>query len=119
MSETTLMKSQLEHHDERIHELSDDLTELKITVSILAEKHLILIEKLDSFIEKMTRADNRLQKLEEFMLSHLERTAFIKSILRFWPVILATLLFCFSIGVMVDNQKVADEITSKLQWKKP
>ncbi|MDX1901872.1 MAG: hypothetical protein SFW66_07720 [Gammaproteobacteria bacterium] len=118
MSETTLIKSQLTHHDERIADLSDDLNELKVTVSILAEKHLILIEKLDSFIEKMTRADNRLQKLEEFMITHLERTAFIKSLLKFWPVILATLLFFFSIGVMVDNQKVADEFTSKLYWKK-
>jgi hypothetical protein len=111
MSDECLMKS----HDEKIYALSHELNELKITVSILAEKHLILIEKLDSFMEKMTQADNRLQRLEGFMLSHLERTALIKDILKFWPVILATLLFCFSIGVMVDNQKVADEIAAKVK----
>jgi len=109
------MKSQIEHQDEKIYQLSHELNELKITVTILTEKHLILIEKLDSFMGKTSQADKRLQRLEEFMLSHVERTAFIKAILKFWPVILATLLFCFSVGVMVDNQKVADEISAKVK----
>jgi hypothetical protein len=118
MFETVFMQSQLEYHDEKIHEVSDELTEFKITVNTLVEKHLILIEKLDTLMEMMSRTDDRLLKLEEFTLLHLARTAFIKSTLKYWPVFLATLFFCFSMGVMVDNQKVADAIVNKIQWKK-
>ena len=113
------MKSTLEHHNEKIDMLSVELNELKITVSILAEKHLTLIEKLDSFVDNASKANARLQKLEEFMIMHVERTAVMKSFLKLWPVILATLLFSFSLGVMVDNQKVAEDIANKIRLKSP
>jgi len=119
MPEESIVQLQLEHHDSEIHTLTQDLNELKINVTILTQKQVALIEKLDTFITKMSVVDDRITKLENFMLAHLEKTALIKGIIKFWPAILATLFFCFSIGIMVDDQKVANEIANKVELKAP
>jgi hypothetical protein len=102
---------------------------MKISLELLREKQGSQTKRHDGIKESFqqhregmkelfSKMEKRLHALEDFMLASLQRLAFIKTLFKFWPVLVATLLFFFSVGIFVDDQKVATEIADKLELKK-
>ena len=62
------------------------MTQLQNSMVNLVEKQTILMEKLDGFVRKVMAHEERLKRLEDSLLTHLECATWVKATIRFWPV---------------------------------
>ena len=125
-----MIKSKHRTDDTLLAEVVHDVAELKTTVQLIQQKQSLQTQRHDGIKESLhkhreaiqaglVKMEERLHKLENFMLSSLQRLSFIKTLFRWWPVLIVTLLVCFAIGIFVDDQKVAAEIKDKIELKIP
>ena len=114
--------------DARFQTLLADVAEMKTALQLFAQEHSVQAEHVegvktslqkhrDNFKACLHTLEERLHALENFMLASLQRLAFLKGFLRFWPVLVVTFLFFFCVGIFVDDQKVATEIADKMTLK--
>lgn len=91
MSDTLFMTSSLTD-SATTHELIQAVTLLQTSMIHLVEKQTVLMEKLDGFVMKVMANEERLKRLEDSLLTHLECATWVKATVRFWPVIVAAFL---------------------------
>jgi hypothetical protein len=104
--------------ERQLAQLSRDTTTLKTQFQLLKQEqhgHSQCLERIKTTLGKV---EERVHSLEDFKLASLQRLAFCKGFLRFWPVLVVTLLFAFCVGIFVDDEKVAKEIADKMEIKK-
>jgi hypothetical protein len=89
-----------------LSELSRSLTLLQGAVIELVQKQSTLMEKLDQFINKVVVHEERLKRLEDNSLSHLESATWIKAGIKFWPLIIACLLLGHQIHALLLNYRL-------------
>lgn len=123
-----MTKSRIEHVEEQLSALRHDMGDVKIAVELIREKQGNQLKRHESIKasfhhyreriqEGFNQVEKRLHKLEDFVLSYVERSAMVKGSTRFWPALLMALLFAFCVGIFVDDQKVATEIANQVELK--
>lgn len=75
-----------------IPERMENFKALQSAMMSLVERQNILVEKLDGFVMRVMAHEERLKRLEDSLLTHLECATWVKATIRFWPVILAGFL---------------------------
>jgi hypothetical protein len=80
--------------DDRViyNELSEAVIALRVAMVDLVNKQSSLMEKLDVFVTKVMAHEERLKRLEDSLLTHLESATWVKATIRFWPLLVAALL---------------------------
>ncbi len=73
-------------------DLTEAMTQLQSSMVNLVEKQTVLMEKLDGFVIKVMAHEERLKRLEDSLLTHLECATWVKATIRFWPVMIAGFL---------------------------
>jgi chromosome segregation ATPase len=89
-----------------LSELSKNLTMLQQSVIELVQKQSTLMEKLDQFVNKVVAHEERLKRLEDNSLNHLESATWIKAGIKFWPLIIACLLLGHQIHALLLNYQL-------------
>lgn len=112
-----MIKSKWETLEMQFTELSREVSDLKVNVQVLREKQSAQTKRHEGIKERLVEIGHRVHRLDDFMLSSLQRLSFIKTLVRFWPVLIVTLLVCFAVGIFVDDQKVAEEIRDRIELK--
>jgi hypothetical protein len=85
-----LQKAALSAHP--MPERIKSLAALQSAMLQLVEKQNTLMEKLDGFVMKVMTHEERLKRLEDSLITHLECATWVKATIRFWPVMLAGFL---------------------------
>lgn len=73
-------------------DLTEAMTQLQSSMVNLVEKQTALMDKLDSFVMKVMAHEERLKRLEDSLLTHLECATWVKATIRFWPIAVAAFL---------------------------
>jgi hypothetical protein len=92
MSKQVLLQNSKISESTTATELSHSVTALHKAMLELIDKQSTLMEKLDSFVMKVMAHEERLKRLEDNLLNHLENATWIKATIRFWPLLVAALL---------------------------
>ena len=91
MSDSSLIKSSSTDSN-TTNDLAEAVTALRIAMVNLVEKQSVLMDKLDGFVMKDMAHEERLKRLEDSLLTHLECATWVKATIRFWPIIVAGFL---------------------------
>lgn len=91
MSDSFLVKSS-SIDSNTTNDLAEAVTALRIAMVDLVEKQSVLMDKLDGFVMKVMAHEERLKRLEDSLLTHLECATWVKATIRFWPIIVAGFL---------------------------
>ena len=97
---------------------AQECADFKTMLQLLQQEQRVQGQCLEGLKKFKQVAEDRLHHLEDFKLASLQRLSFIKGFLRFWPVLVVTLLFAFCIGVFVDDEKVVAALQDKVMFKK-
>lgn len=97
-----------------LNALAQESADFKTMLQLLSQEQRIQGQFLEGLKKFKQVTEDRLHHLEDFKLASLQRLAFFKGFLRFWPVLVVTLLFAFCIGVFVDDEKVLTAIQNKM-----
>ena len=101
-----------------LNALMQECADFKTLLQLLKQEQRAQGQCLERFKAFKQETEGRLHHLEDFKLASLQRLAFFKGFLRFWPVLVVTLLFAFCVGVFVDDEKVVTAIQNKMTFKK-
>ncbi len=112
-----MTKSKGEQQELLLTELLHDVNNLKTAVQVLQEKQGTQAQRHESFKAYFSKLESRLHGLENFMLASVQRLSFIKTLFKFWPVLVAVLVLCFSVGVVVDDKAVATKLVNTVEDK--
>lgn len=72
--------------------LSETVNTLSQTMGTLMEKQMSLVETLENFIGRVSSHEDRIKRLEDSLLMHIECATWIKATIKLWPLILAAML---------------------------
>jgi hypothetical protein len=112
-----MTKFKIDPQAQQVTDLTHDVNKLQIAVQLLQEKQGTQVHRHEGVKECFTKLEQRLHALENFMLSSVERLAFLKNLYKFWPVLVVGLVICFSVGVVVDQKAVAAKIVNTVEDK--
>jgi len=89
-----------------LSELSKNLMMLQSSVIELVQQQSTLMEKLDRFVNKVMANEERLKRLEDNSLNHLESATWVKAAIRFCPLLIVALLFSHQIHALLLSYQV-------------
>lgn len=107
--------TQLSRHDDEISRLNQMLIQVVTSLKVLTEKHIALLDKLNSYIVK---EEDRAKRVEAYdkRIALLEQAinddkSFKSRLLRLWPAFSLILLITFYLGHITDHEKAISLIT--------
>jgi hypothetical protein len=89
-----------------ISELAKNMTTLQRALVDLVKKQNLLMEKLDRFVNKVIANEERLKRLEDNSLNHVESATWVKASLKFCPLIIACLLLGHQMHALLLNYRL-------------
>lgn len=113
MSETEILKHHIDRHESEIRGMTSGINKLVISITKLAGKHEVLIEKLDTYITDLKDTNKRVSALEKTV----GEASFSKGLIKYWPMAAGALFLSFLFGVVVDDLKVVKSMANTVQLK--
>ena len=73
--------------------LAEAVIALRLAMLDLVEKQSVLMDKFDGFVMRVMAHEERLKRLEDSLLTHLECATWVKATIRFLPLVVAAFVF--------------------------
>jgi|GEM_PF-2212190 len=89
-----------------LSELSKGINTLQGALIDLVQKQTAFMEKIDNFVNRVMAHEERLKRLEDNLLNHLESATWVKASIKFWPLIIACLLLGHQIHALLLNYRL-------------